>query len=342
MKRPSFVLTYRNKAFLTLSLATALIAGALGPAHDAQARDMKIATIAASNSPWDHAMRAFADEAAKQSQDDLKVHVYTDGQLGDISKILSSMQLGTLDMGYFGLGSVVFLRGAQPLNILYAPYLFKSGAQAERIVNSEEFQKLFDEVAKKSGVRVFAAFGIRSPRALQTVSRAINKPEDVKGLKLRIPSIPILKTTFETLGAQVVPLGMTEIYTALGRGMIDGQDNGFDLSIPLRFHEEAKYWAATDHAYELTGWFISERIWQSLSDKERAALVAAAKAGGQVATKLDQELDNNAIKLLKDAGVTYTQPDKAAFRAALANVYKQYEGKDWPEGMVERIQKMQE
>lgn len=342
MKRQSLIRTYQNKTLLALSLATALIAGALSPTHDAQARDMKIATIAASNSPWDHAMRAFADEAAQQSQDDLKVHVYTDGQLGDISKILSSMQLGTLDMGYFGLGSVVFLRGAQPLNILYAPYLFKSGEQAERIVNSEEFQKLFDDVAKKSGVRVFAAFGIRSPRALQTVSRPINKPEDVKGLKLRIPSIPILKTTFETLGAQVVPLSMTEIYTALGRGMIDGQDNGFDLSVPLRFHEEAKYWAATDHAYELTGWFISERVWQGLSDKERAALVAAAKAGGQVATTEDKALDDNAVQLLKEAGVTYTQPDKAAFQAALANVYKQYEGKDWPEGMVERIQKMQE
>lgn len=342
MKRPSRIRNYQNKAFLTLSLAAAVVLGALAPAHDADARDMKIATIAASNSPWDHAMRAFAEEVAKQSQGDLKVHVYTDGQLGDISKILSSMQLGTLDMGYFGLGSVVFLRGARPLNILYAPYLFKSGEQAERIVNSEEFQKLFDDVAKKSGVRVFAAFGIRSPRALQTVSRPINKPEDVKGLKLRIPSIPILKATFETQGAQVVPLSMTEIYTALGRGMIDGQDNGFDLSVPLRFHEEAKYWAATDHAYELTGWFISERIWQDLSDKEREALPAAAKVGGQVATKLDKELDDKAVKLLTEAGVTYTQPDKAAFRAALADVYKQFEGKDWPEGMVERIQKMQE
>ena len=331
-----------TRASAILAALSITAAGALMPAGDALARDMKIATIAASNSPWDHAMRAFADEAAKQSGNDLQVHVYTDGQLGDISKILSSMQLGTLDMGYFGLGSVVFLRGAQPLNILYAPYLFKSGEQAERIINSDEFAQIFDDVAKKSGVRVFAAFGIRSPRALQTVSRPVNKPEDVKGLKLRVPAIPILKSTFEKLGAQVVPLGMTEIYTALGRGMIDGQDNGFDLSIPLRFHEEAKYWAATDHAYELTGWFISEKVWQSLDARQRQALTEAAKAGGKVATKLDQELDDNAIKILKEAGVTYTQPDKAAFKAALATVYQQYEGKDWPAGMVERIQKMQE
>src|SRR3546814_4222940 len=82
--------------------------------------------------------------------------------------MLSSMQLGTLEMGYFGLGSVIFLRGAEPLNILYAPYLFKSGEWAERILNNDEFAKIYDTVAKKSGVRVFAAYGIRSPRALRS------------------------------------------------------------------------------------------------------------------------------------------------------------------------------
>src|SRR3546814_6300235 len=97
------------------------------------------------------------------------------------------MQLGTLEMGYFGLVSVIFLRGAEPLNILYAPYLFKSGEWAERILNNDEFAKIYDTVAKKSGVRVFAAYGIRSPRALQTVDKPIREPEDVKGLKLRVP-----------------------------------------------------------------------------------------------------------------------------------------------------------
>ncbi len=82
-----------TRASAILAALSITAAGALMPAGDAQARDMKIATIAASNSPWDHAMRAFADEAAKQSGNDLQVHVYTDGQLGDISKILSSMQL---------------------------------------------------------------------------------------------------------------------------------------------------------------------------------------------------------------------------------------------------------
>lgn len=326
---------FRAGAFLAMMLATAAYTASV------DAREIKIATISSANSPWAKAMQAFADEAAKLSNGDLQVKVYTDAQLGDISKMFSSMQLGTLEMGYFGLGSAIFLRGAKALNILYVPYLFKNGEWAERILNDEEFTKIYDDVAKKSGVRVFAAFGIRSPRALETVDRPVRKPEDVKGLRLRIPSIPILKTTFETLGAQVVPLAMTEIYTALGRRMIDGQDNGFDLSMPMRFYEEAKYWSATNHAYELTGWFVSEQFWESLSPKERKELIAAAKVGGAVATRLDAKLDQDAVEELKKSGGTYIVPDRAAFKQALANVYKKYEGKDWPAGMVERIQKQQ-
>ena len=318
---------------LALCLATAL---------PATARDIKIATIGAANSPWDHGMRKFAEQAKALSGGELDVRVYTDAQLGDIGKMLSAMQLGTLEMGYFGLGSAVFMRGAEPLNILYAPYVFKSGEWAEKIANNAEFNQFYENIAKSAGVRVISAYGIRSPRALQTVSKPVNKPEDVKGLKLRVPAIPILKDTFETLGAQVVPLGMTEIYSALGRGMIDGQDNGFDLSVPLRFHEAAKFWSATDHAYELTGWFISEKLWQKLSAKERTALLEATKAGGAVTTELDKKLDQDSIGILKAAGVTYIEPDRAAFRQALANVYKKYEGKDWPAGLFDRIQQQQQ
>src|SRR3546814_11338556 len=94
-------------------------------------------------------MRKFAEETKKLSNGDLTVRVYTDAQLGNISKMLSSMQLGTLEMGYFGLGSVIFLRGEEPLNILYAPYLFKRGEWAERILNNDEFRSEERRVGKE-------------------------------------------------------------------------------------------------------------------------------------------------------------------------------------------------
>src|SRR3546814_7177573 len=96
----------------TANMAAAVMLTALH-VRTADAREIKIATISAANSPWDHAMRKFAEETKKLSNGDLTVRVYTDAQLGNISKMLSSMQLGTLEMGYFGLGSVIFLRGAE-------------------------------------------------------------------------------------------------------------------------------------------------------------------------------------------------------------------------------------
>ena len=321
--------------------AVAAFIGFAAPQAEAAPREIRIGTISAANSPWDLAMRRFGEVLADETKSDMKAIVYTDGQLGDIQQMFSGMQLGTIEMGYFGLGAVTLMSGAAPLNVLYVPYLFKSKDAAEKVLNSDELKALYDDVAKKTGVRIVGAFGQRSPRAIQTVKAPINKPEDLKGLRLRIPSIPLLKATFEALGAQVTPLGMMEIYNGLSRGTIDGQDNGFDLSMPLKFHEAAKFWSATDHAFEMTGWFMSEKLWRSLTDAERAALTKAALEGGKVSTSATDKLDAEAVAALKAAGVTYVVPDKAAFEAALKDVYKAHEGKMWPAGLVERIRAMQ-
>jgi TRAP-type C4-dicarboxylate transport system substrate-binding protein len=167
-------------------------------------------------------------------------------------------------------------------------------------------------------VRIVGAYGARSPRALQTTRGPIRRPEDLRGMKLRIPPIDVFQATFEALGVQNTPLGVGEIYTALSRGLVEGQDNGFDLSIPLRFHEVAKHWSATDHGFELTGWFISNRLWNSLRPQDRNALVAAARAGGEVTTRETEALDAEGIQILRQHNVTYTVPDRDAFRAATA------------------------
>jgi tripartite ATP-independent transporter DctP family solute receptor len=322
-------------------MAAVLGLAAAGPVQAQEARTLRMGTISAANSPWADAMREFARIVEERSGGRLDVEIYTDGQLGDMQQLLAGMQLGTIEMAYFGLGVATFLKGAEKLKVIYTPYLFDSKEDAARILNSDEFHQIYEEIAQATGIRILGAYGDRSPRAIQTTKGPITKPEDVKGLRLRVPGIDIFERTFETLGAQVTPLGMTEIYTALSRGIVDGQDNGFDLSLPLKFHEVAKYWSATDHAYEVTGWYVSESVWQSLSDEDRAILSRAAEEAGAVATEGVDRLDASAIETLKAAGVTYTIPDRDAFREALADVYKEFEGKVWPDGLVEKIRAMQ-
>lgn len=328
----------KSKILKWLAIGVAAVALA-APAH--AERKIRIGTISSQGSPWHKAMLRFAEVADKESNGQIKVQVFTDGQLGDINQMYSSMQLGTLEMGYFGLAAITQLKGAEPLNILFAPYLFKSAAAAEKIANTDEFKKLYDDAAGKTGIRVVAAFGQRSARAIQTTKGPITKPEDLKGLRLRVPSIEMLKATFEGLGVQVTPMGMLDIYTAMSRGTVVGQDNGFDLAMPLKFHEVAKHWSATDHVYELTGWFMSDKLWGSLTEIERRALVKASEAGGEVTTTETRKLDADSIDTIKKTGGTYTVPDRAAFESALKNVHAPYEGKLWPVGMVDRIRKLQ-
>lgn len=324
------------------AIAAAALAAPVATQAQAQTRNVKMATIALANSPWHKALLKFKDVVDAESKGRYTVTIYTDGQLGDISRLLSQMQLGTVEFSYFGAPSLSFVKGGEVMNVAYVPYLFKSAEWAERIFNNAEFMGYYDKAAEVSGVRLFGAWGQRSPRAIQSVKGPIMKPSDVKGLRLRVPAIPALKGTFEKLEAQVTPMGMLEIYNALSRGAVDGQDNGFDLSIPPRFHEVAKHWSATDHVHELVGFFASERFWKSLPAEDRALFAKAAKEAGAVTTALTKEFDRDSVETLKKAGVNYVVPDRAAFRAATAGLEKEYEGKLWPAGLVERIRQAQE
>lgn len=227
------------------------------------------------------------------------------------------------------------------MQIEWYPYLFNSKKDATRIMNSRLIFDYIESATKQSGFRIFAIAGDRSPRAINTTKGPIMKPDDLKGMKLRMAGIPIFLETAKAWGAKPTPMGMSEIYMALKQGVVDGQDNGFDLSLPPKFHEVAKYWSATDHVYSVTGWYIAEKVWASLTEGERKIFKNAATDAGKVATDEVEKLDQGGVEILKKAGCTYVVPDRKAFANAVADLHKQFEGKIWPDGWVEKIRAMQ-
>ena len=325
----------------TLTAAGLTALAALPITAGAQETTLRMGTFATSNSPWAQAMNAFSDAIEEKTDGRIAVDVYTDGQIGGMQQLLTGMQLGTIDMAYFDVTVASFLKGGEQMKVAIVPYLFESKADAAKVLNSELFQGIYEQIAQDTGVRIFGAYGDRSPRAIQTTTGPIEKPEDLEGLRMRVPGIDIYERMFETLGTQITPLGMTEIYNALSRGIVDGQDNGFELAIPPKFHEVAKFWSATDHVYGVTGWFISEQVWDRLSEEDKRIFREAAKEAGKVATEATAALDEKGREILEEAGVTYTIPDREAFEAALADVHKEFEGTVWPEGLVAKIREMQ-
>jgi TRAP-type transport system periplasmic protein len=308
---------------------------------DAAPRQFKFNTFSVSGSPWHNAMLKFSELIKKQTNGDIEILVYADAQLGDMSATLTGLRTGSIDMAYFDVGVSSFLKEYQAMQIVWCPYLFKSKTDATRILNSPMFKEYIDAQAQKAGIRIFTIAGDRSPRAFQTTKGPIMKPEDLKDMKLRMIPVDISLETARAVGAKPTGMGMSEIYMALKQGVVDGQDNGFDLSIPPKFHEAAKYWSATDHVYSVTGWYIAEKVWKSLTDTERKIFNKCALEAGKVATDEVEKLDQAGIEILKKSGCTYVIPDREAFRRAMAGVPKLFDGKAWPEGWFAKIQEMQ-
>jgi tripartite ATP-independent transporter DctP family solute receptor len=300
-------------------------------------RELRLGSPWPSTSTVHAALPVFAAAVERETKGNVKVRVYPDSQLGDIQSLINGVQLGTVDMTYLAIGNAGVLKGGAPLNVAYVPYLFKSKAGAEKVVNSPVFQELYDNLAKESGVRIFAVYGARSPRAIQNRVRAITKPEDLKGLKIRIPPIDGIRTAFDTMGAKPVILGLGDTYNAIERGQVDGHENGVDAAVGYKWYEVAKYYTPTDHIFETGAFYINEKLWQSLSEEERQTFIRSAKEGGAAMTAAGEKIDAEAQKIFAANNVQVSQPDKAAFEKALADGYKRFEGKIWPEGLVDRI-----
>lgn len=312
-------------------------AGLASPAAAQQVRELRLGSPWPSTSTVHAALPVFAAAVERESKGTIKVRVYPDSQLGDIQSLINGVQLGTVDMTYLAIGNAGVLKGGAPLNVAYVPYLFKSKAGAEKVVNSPVFQELYDNLAKESGVRIFAVYGARSPRAIQNRVRPVTKPEDLKGLKIRIPPIEGIRAAFDTMGAKPVVLGLGDTYNAIERGQVDGHENGIDAAVGYKWYEVAKYFTPTDHIFETGAFYINEKLWQSLSKDEQQVFINAAKEGGAAMTAAGEKIDADAQKIFADNKVQISQPDKPAFEKALADVYKRFEGKLWPEGLVERI-----
>ena len=298
-------------------------------------------------SPWPttstpHAgVARFVQEVEKLSKGQLKILLYPDAQLGDIQAEVTGVQTGTIDMAYLGVGNAAVLKGGGALNVVYVPYLFKTKQVVPEIVNSPMFQEFYDSLARESNVRIFASYGSRLARACNTVKGPIIKPADLKGMKIRVPPVELMRATWEKLGTKPVIMGLGDIYMALSRGQVEGQENGIDAVIGYKWYEVTKYYSPLEQTFEVASYYISEKIWQTLTPEEKDILVRAAKLGGESMTKAGEDLEKQGLETMKQHGITVSQPDREAFKEALKDVYKSYEGKLWPAGLVDKIRAMQ-
>ena len=278
--------------------------------------------------PYSLACEMLVKEVKEKTNGQVIFKHYPAGQLGKSREITDQMIKGTVDLQPAGPTAVG--RYYDPMNSLQVYYLVDSPQQLLKIMRGPVGQKLFDQLKQKLGVRVMDVL-YYGRRHILTAKKPVHKPEDLKGLKIRSMTTPFLKMSLEAMGPTGVPVALSEVYTSLQTGVVDGMENT-PVTIQLnKFYEVGKYYSLTGHSVHPSLWNFNEKSWQEKIPDDLKPVVA------EVIQKVtDWEIDEmlrrekEAQKLLQDKGIQIIEVDRAPFRKAVQTIYPDLEKRFGP------------
>ena len=293
---------------------------ALGTPSLAAERVLKLGHLANEQNTWHKASVKFGEELKALTNGRIEVEVYPNESLGKEVDLINGMQLGTADMTITGES----LQNWAPMAALLAvPYAYKSLEHMDEVASGKIGEDIKAEIVARAQIRPIAYFA-RGPRNL-TANREIKTPDDLKGLRMRVPNVPLFVDTWKTLGAQPTPMAFSEVFTSLQSGVIDAQENPLALIKSANFAEVQKFVNKTEHVRSWIYLTISEMTWSQLSAEDQAAVMEAAKRAQAYERELFLADEENLVKELQASGMTFVEVDAAAFAekarpAVLANV----------------------
>lgn len=312
------MLSYKGLNKLMMAgLAGAVLAGT--PALSAD-MTLKLGHLANEDNIWHKAAVKFGDELKTLTDGRIEVQVFPNESLGKEMDLINGMQLGTADMTISGES----LQNWAPMAALLAvPYAYKSLEHMDEMAGGEIGGQIKAQIIEKAKVRPIAYFA-RGPRNL-TSNRAIKSPDDLNGLKMRVPNVPLFVDVWKSLGAQPTPMAFSEVFTSLQNGTIDAQENPLALIKSANFNEVQKFVNKTEHVRSWIYLVISELTWAKLSDADKDAVMEAGKRAQAFERDLFLSGDQKLVDELTEKGMTFVDVDGAAFAAkakdaVLANV----------------------
>src|SRR5215470_15682398 len=226
---------------------------------------LKFAHVYETTEPY-HTYAVWAgQEIAKRTNNRYSMDVFPASQLGNETQINQSLSLGTVDLIY--TGQAFAARTYPPLSIGGAPYMFRDFKHWQKYADSKVFWDLAEGYHEKGGNKVVANvyYGVRHT----TANKAIMKPADMKGLKLRVPDAPLYIMYPKVVGANATPIAFAEVYLALQNGTVDAQENPLPTIEAKKFFEVQKNISLTGHIVDSLLTIVSGQLWGKLTSDEQ-------------------------------------------------------------------------
>src|SRR5262245_25773179 len=295
---------------------------------------LKFAHVYETSEPY-HTYAVWAGgEIAKRTNNRYAIDVFPASQLGNETQINQSLSLGTVDMIY--TGQAFAARTHPPISIGGAPYMFRDFDHWKKYSASPVLAELMDGYHKKGNNKPIAAFyyGVRHT----TANKAINRPEDMKGLKLRVPDAPLYIMYPKIAGANATPIAFAEVYLALQNKTVDAQENPLPTILAKKFYEVQTHINLTGHITEMLLAIAGGHVWTKLSDADKKAFEAVFK---EAAAKSNAEIVASENALATEFGTKYGRTVVKSDREAFKKVFTPFlTGKDvpWDKALYDKVQ----
>ena len=316
-----------------IALAVALAIAALSPLAASAQEAMKMNISIAQNSHYGVAIDTFAKEVEKRTNGRYKIQNFYAGALGAERESIEGVQLGTLDLTMTSTGPVPNF--VPEVAILDIPFLFRDYAHARGTLDGPIGQEMLQKFQSKGLVAL--AWGENGFRHMTNNKRAVNAPEDLKGLKMRTMENPIHIQAYKQFGILPTPMAFTEVFTALQQGTVDGQENPLSVISAGKLGQVQKHISLTGHVYSPALILMSKAKYDKLSPADQQAFMESAKEAVKANRARIDDDERRVVAELKGLGMTVVENvDKSKFQAALAPTFTEF-GKRFGQDNIDKI-----
>jgi len=321
------------RSFLTATAAAATLLTLGLPAAQAQTKykdEYRLSIVLGTAYPWGKGAEIWANKVRERTNGRINIKLYPGTSLvqGDQTREFSAIRQGVIDMA---VGSTInWSPQVKALNLFSLPFLFPDYEAVDAVVQGQAGQEIFKTI-DKAGVLPLA-WGENGYREISNSKRAITKPEDLKGLKIRVVGSPLFLDTFTALGANPTQMSWADAQPAMASGAVDGQENPVPVYMAAKLNTVGqKYMTLWGYMNDPLIYVVNKDVWASWTPEDQAivkqAALDAAKEQIAISRKGTIEADKPLIKELGALGVQVTDlnaEQRKAFADATKSVYTKW------------------
>ncbi|MCM3790095.1 TRAP transporter substrate-binding protein [Domibacillus indicus] len=327
---------------LAASVTSAMILAGCNGSEEAasgggQTKTIKVANYFAEDHPQNIALKEkFKTMVEEESGGQLKVQIYANSTLGAEKEFYDGVRNGTIEMGIPGL---IMQADIPKMGVPEWPFLFRDFEHVKNVLNGPIGEEITADLEPKHGVTPLAwsANGFR----MFSSNRTIESMEDFDGLRLRMPNIPNYIKLGESLGANVSPLPISEVFTALEQKVVDAQDNPIATLRNSAYYEVQTDVLESKHMFSPNIYIINTKFFNGLTKEQQDIIQNAAKEAAEYEFDLLEKSYEEDKNFLEENGIKFTTPDEKfakEMEEAAKPVYDDaFKENEWAEELVEKI-----